>query len=729
MASRQGRRVRRQPGHRAQRRHPQLQERRRPTPSPTSSCWPGRTARRTSTPATSGPTRTPARPTAATSNACWQDGWKCQHKWPEIMKMVAFRNTVARHRGHELVGQRQQRHRLRPRRQGLRGDQPRGLRRYPHLPDVPAGRQLLRRPERHLGDRRRLRAVHRIPRTEHRAGAPHRRAHLLTGPATSRPAAPAAAGRIRLRAPPRRSPRRDRPHPPQIRGQRGRGRTVRRARTRRGAARVRRAPAAAVRPGARRPARPARPTRASSSTSCCPTGSPTATAANDEGGLTGGRLTHRLRPHRQGLLPGRRPQGPDREARLHQGARHHRHLDGADLQEPARAGHRQGRLGRLPRLLDHRLHPGRPALRHQRRPEEADRRGPRQGHEGLLRRHHQPHRRRHRLRREQYGYLLQGRLSRTSTRTAAPSTTRLRRRQPGVPEGHRRLLPVHADRARARARSQGPGLAERPDDVPQPGRLHLRRRERRVRRLLRPRRPVDRAARGRPRHGADLRATGSRDFDIDGFRIDTVKHVDLAFWTAVGHRPRRYAARHGRQETSSCSARSTPPTRRSPRPYVTQGRLDATLDFPFQEAARAFASQSGPAKALSGVYAPGLPLHHRQGQRLRAGHLPRQPRHGPDRHRSSPQDNPKAGDAELLRRDRAGQRADVPQPRQPGRLLRRRAGLHRRRAATRTPGRRCSPRRSPTTSTTTRSAPTAPTRATRTTPTHPLYRAIAALPG
>ncbi|MFD5401610.1 alpha-amylase [Streptomyces griseorubiginosus] len=26
--------------------------------------------------------------------ACWQDGWKCQHAWPEILRMVAFRNAV-----------------------------------------------------------------------------------------------------------------------------------------------------------------------------------------------------------------------------------------------------------------------------------------------------------------------------------------------------------------------------------------------------------------------------------------------------------------------------------------------------------------------------------------------------------------------------------------------------------------------------------------------------------
>ncbi|MGP3979506.1 alpha-amylase [Streptomyces sp. KR80] len=33
-------------------------------------------------------------PNGGTVDACWQDGWKCQHKWPEIRKMVAFRNAV-----------------------------------------------------------------------------------------------------------------------------------------------------------------------------------------------------------------------------------------------------------------------------------------------------------------------------------------------------------------------------------------------------------------------------------------------------------------------------------------------------------------------------------------------------------------------------------------------------------------------------------------------------------
>ncbi|MDO0932590.1 alpha-amylase family protein [Streptomyces sp. DG2A-72] len=33
-------------------------------------------------------------PNGGTVGACWQDGWKCQHNWPEIKSMVAFRNAT-----------------------------------------------------------------------------------------------------------------------------------------------------------------------------------------------------------------------------------------------------------------------------------------------------------------------------------------------------------------------------------------------------------------------------------------------------------------------------------------------------------------------------------------------------------------------------------------------------------------------------------------------------------
>ncbi len=123
------------------------------------------------------------------------------------------------------------------------------------------------------------------------------------------------------------------------------------------------------------------------------------------------RLTagHRVRPDRQRLLPRRRPEGPDRQARLHQEPRHDRDLADAGVQEPAGAGHPGHRERRVPRLLDHRLHPDRPAPRHQRRHEAADQQGPRQGTQGVLRHHHQPHRRRHRLLREDLQLRLHGR--------------------------------------------------------------------------------------------------------------------------------------------------------------------------------------------------------------------------------------------------------------------------------------------------------------------------------
>ncbi|MYS09838.1 pullulanase-type alpha-1,6-glucosidase [Streptomyces sp. SID6041] len=93
-----------------------------------------------------------------------------------------------------------------------------------------------------------------------------------------------------------------------------------------------------------------------------------------------------------------------------------------------------------------------------------------------------------------------------------------------------------------------------------------------------------------------------RDFKIDGFRIDTVKHVDLDFWTQWATALDAYAKKQGREdffmfgEVYSADTAVTSP-------YVTRGRLDATLDFPFQDAARAFASQGAGADRLARVFA------------------------------------------------------------------------------------------------------------------------------
>ncbi|MFD7338262.1 pullulanase-type alpha-1,6-glucosidase [Streptomyces violascens] len=92
------------------------------------------------------------------------------------------------------------------------------------------------------------------------------------------------------------------------------------------------------------------------------------------------------------------------------------------------------------------------------------------------------------------------------------------------------------------------------------------------------------------------------DFAVDGFRIDTVKHVDLDFWTQWATALDAYAKKRGRPdffmfgEVYSADTAVTSP-------YVTRGRLDATLDFPFQDAARQYASQGAPAAKLASLFA------------------------------------------------------------------------------------------------------------------------------
>ncbi|MEV1084219.1 pullulanase-type alpha-1,6-glucosidase [Streptomyces sp. NPDC050211] len=141
-----------------------------------------------------------------------------------------------------------------------------------------------------------------------------------------------------------------------------------------------------------------------------------------------------------------------------------------------------------------------------------------------------------------------------------------------------------------------------------------------------------------------------RDFDIDGFRIDTVKHVNTEFWTQWATALDAYAKKQGRDdffmfgEVYSADTDITSP-------YVTQGRLDSTLDFPFQEAARQYVSQGGSAQQLASVFGDDYKYttdkanayeqvtflgNHDMG---RIGYFLNQ-------------DNPKATDAELLAKDR-----------------------------------------------------------------------------
>ncbi|WP_405897439.1 pullulanase-type alpha-1,6-glucosidase [Streptomyces sp. NBC_00727] len=139
-----------------------------------------------------------------------------------------------------------------------------------------------------------------------------------------------------------------------------------------------------------------------------------------------------------------------------------------------------------------------------------------------------------------------------------------------------------------------------------------------------------------------------RDFRIDGFRIDTVKHVDMDFWTQWATALDAYAAKHGRKDFfmfgevySSDTAVTSP--------YVTQGRLDATLDFPFQEAARQYASQGAPASKLAAVF--GDDYRYTTDKANAYEQVTFLGNHDMGRIGTFlKQDNPKAGDAELVKR-------------------------------------------------------------------------------
>ncbi|WP_245984482.1 pullulanase-type alpha-1,6-glucosidase [Streptomyces tateyamensis] len=100
----------------------------------------------------------------------------------------------------------------------------------------------------------------------------------------------------------------------------------------------------------------------------------------------------------------------------------------------------------------------------------------------------------------------------------------------------------------------------------------------------------------------DVYRTWVRETGVDGFRIDTVKNVDMAFWQQWAPALKSYAAAHGNDRFFMFGeVYSADPAVTSP--YVTKGKLQATLDFPFQDAARRYASQGGSAQDLAQLYA------------------------------------------------------------------------------------------------------------------------------
>ncbi len=100
----------------------------------------------------------------------------------------------------------------------------------------------------------------------------------------------------------------------------------------------------------------------------------------------------------------------------------------------------------------------------------------------------------------------------------------------------------------------------------------------------------------------EIYKTWIADFGVDGFRIDTMKHVNDEFWQQFGPEVLDFAHEQGKDEFfmfGEVFDTTRPFTSR----FTTENRMQAVLDFPFQDAARKFASQSQPSSLLETFFA------------------------------------------------------------------------------------------------------------------------------
>jgi alpha-amylase len=100
----------------------------------------------------------------------------------------------------------------------------------------------------------------------------------------------------------------------------------------------------------------------------------------------------------------------------------------------------------------------------------------------------------------------------------------------------------------------------------------------------------------------DIYKTWIADFGVDGFRIDTMKHVDDAFWQKFGPEVLDFARKQGKREFFMFGE-VFDTSRSFTSQYTTRNRMQAVIDFPFQDAARNFASRSRPTSELGTFFA------------------------------------------------------------------------------------------------------------------------------
>ena len=102
----------------------------------------------------------------------------------------------------------------------------------------------------------------------------------------------------------------------------------------------------------------------------------------------------------------------------------------------------------------------------------------------------------------------------------------------------------------------------------------------------------------------DIYSFWIEEFGVDGFRIDTTKHVNMEFWQKFGPDILDAARDAGIEDFFAFGEvfdqQFGPPFMSE---FSTTGRLQSTIDFGFQLAARNFASQGGPTDNLRAFFA------------------------------------------------------------------------------------------------------------------------------
>jgi glycosidase len=102
----------------------------------------------------------------------------------------------------------------------------------------------------------------------------------------------------------------------------------------------------------------------------------------------------------------------------------------------------------------------------------------------------------------------------------------------------------------------------------------------------------------------DIYSFWIEEFGVDGFRIDTTKHVNMEFWQVFG--PDILAAAEARGIGDFFAFGEVFDQQFGPQfmsEFSTRGQLQSTIDFGFQLAARGFASQSAPTDDLRAFFA------------------------------------------------------------------------------------------------------------------------------